>query len=89
MLGVDHYHFEEILETFKEDNELTLDTELTADNWKGGVTFQGNTNELKNRQQTAFPFAPVKTQSAADAYKLVLADVGANRPARDTVDTRV
>ena len=34
VLGVDHYHFEEILETFKEDNELTLDTELTADNWK-------------------------------------------------------
>ncbi len=34
VLGVDHYHFEEILETFKEDNELTLDTELTAENWK-------------------------------------------------------
>ena len=34
VLGVDHYHFEELLEIHKEDNGYTLDTELEADDWK-------------------------------------------------------
>ncbi len=34
VLGVEHYHFEEILESFKEENEMVLDTELSAENWK-------------------------------------------------------
>ena len=72
-----------------EGNVVEGAPELSADNWKGGVMFQGNTNEVKNRQQTAFPFAPVTTHSATDAYNLVLANVGANRPVRDAVDARV
>ncbi|HLN23999.1 MAG TPA: pyruvate, phosphate dikinase [Patescibacteria group bacterium] len=34
VLGVEHHHFEEILESQKADRELNLDTELTADDWK-------------------------------------------------------
>jgi len=34
VLGVDHYHFEELLELHKEERGLTLDTELTADDWR-------------------------------------------------------
>ncbi len=34
VLGVDHYHFEEILESHKEDKGVTLDTELDAEDWK-------------------------------------------------------
>ncbi|MEE2567466.1 pyruvate, phosphate dikinase [Hyphobacterium marinum] len=34
VLGVDHSLFEEILETFKEENDYTLDTELSADDWE-------------------------------------------------------
>jgi pyruvate,orthophosphate dikinase len=34
VLGVEHHHFEEILENQKADRELTLDTDLTADDWK-------------------------------------------------------
>ena len=34
VLGVDHYHFEEILEVYKEENDYTLDTDLSADDWK-------------------------------------------------------
>src|SRR5438045_846739 len=33
VLGVGHDHFEEILEAHKEQKGLTLDTELTADDW--------------------------------------------------------
>ncbi|MCA9212476.1 MAG: hypothetical protein KDB27_05395 [Planctomycetales bacterium] len=72
-----------------EGNVVEGEPALTDDNWNGGVDFQGNTNEAKNRQRTVFPFAPVTTHKAPDAYKLVLTDVGANRPARDTIDTRV
>ncbi|HEX6978415.1 MAG TPA: pyruvate, phosphate dikinase [Alphaproteobacteria bacterium] len=34
VLGVDHHHFEEILEAHKHDKSVTLDTELDADDWK-------------------------------------------------------
>ncbi|WP_321338062.1 pyruvate, phosphate dikinase [Breoghania sp.] len=34
VLGVEHHSFEEILEIFKENKGYTLDTELSADDWK-------------------------------------------------------
>ena len=34
VLGVEHHQFEEILETFKEENDYFLDTELSAENWR-------------------------------------------------------
>lgn len=34
VLGVDHDHFEELLEHLKKERGLELDTELTADDWK-------------------------------------------------------
>ncbi|MBW8618950.1 MAG: pyruvate, phosphate dikinase [Hyphomicrobiales bacterium] len=34
VLGVDHYHFEDILESTKERKGFTLDTDLSADEWK-------------------------------------------------------
>jgi pyruvate, orthophosphate dikinase len=34
VLGVDHYHFEDLLENHKEDKGVSLDTELDADDWK-------------------------------------------------------
>ncbi len=33
VLGVSHDHFEDILESFKEDNDYSLDTDLSADDW--------------------------------------------------------
>lgn len=38
VLGVEHYHFEEILEVQKEDKGYSLDTELSADDWAEIVT---------------------------------------------------
>jgi pyruvate,orthophosphate dikinase len=34
VLGVDHHHFEDLLEEFKDRKGLILDTELTADDWR-------------------------------------------------------
>src|SRR5215469_5094146 len=38
VLGVDHHHFEELLESHKLDKGLTLDTDLSADDWKEVIT---------------------------------------------------
>jgi len=38
VLEVDHHAFEEILETYKEERDLFLDTELKADDWKAVVS---------------------------------------------------
>jgi pyruvate, orthophosphate dikinase len=37
VLGVDHHHFEEILDDHKDRHGLTLDTDLSADDWVGIV----------------------------------------------------
>ncbi|CTQ51702.1 Pyruvate, phosphate dikinase [Roseibium album] len=35
VLGVDHHEFEEILDDYKDRNELSLDTDIDADAWRG------------------------------------------------------
>ena len=57
---------------------------ITADNWSGIVS-------ASNGIEVDIPFssAPVTTQSAEDAYDLVLQHAGANVPYRDAVDTRL
>ncbi|HEV7372644.1 pyruvate, phosphate dikinase [Arenibaculum sp.] len=37
VLGVDHHHFEEILEHAKRDRDITLDTEMTSADWQAVV----------------------------------------------------
>src|SRR3990167_6395955 len=37
VLEVDHYQFEEILDSFKEERDYFLDTELKADDWKAVI----------------------------------------------------
>ncbi|MBI4621712.1 MAG: pectate lyase [Verrucomicrobia bacterium] len=81
------YGFESVW--FIEGNMIEGAPELTADNWKGGVEFEGNTNERVNRRTTPFPFAPVTTQPAADVYRLVLRGVGARLPKLDAHDARI
>jgi len=57
VLGVDHYHFEEILEAHKEDKGYTLDTEVTAEDWKTLVgTYKA---KVKEQLGTEFPEDPV------------------------------
>ena len=37
VLGVDHHVFEEILETYKDEREYFLDTDLSADDWRAVI----------------------------------------------------
>ena len=62
---------------------------VSSNNWAGGVDFEGATSEPVNRHREAFVVAPVTTQTASAAYRLVLADAGATRPRRDPVDARI
>lgn len=74
---------------FIEGNRVEGAPGISADNWQGGIHFKGNACEADNRRRTPFPVWPVPTQSADEAYGLVLRHVGANRPRRDPHDTRI
>lgn len=70
--------------------------EVSADNWNGGVQFDGvsSPEELEAlirrvRLAEPIPVAPVTQQSAEEAYRLVLQYVGAILPKRDAVDRRI
>ncbi|HTO80955.1 MAG TPA: pyruvate, phosphate dikinase [Methylomirabilota bacterium] len=53
VLGVDHSHFEELLELQKEDRGVSLDTDLTADDWKRLV--QAYKTKVQEELGRAFP----------------------------------
>ena len=59
-----------------------------ADNW--GTAFQnGPTVAAQVRSDTPLFESYVTTHTAAEAYKLVLSDVGANQPQADVIDRRI
>jgi hypothetical protein len=64
--------------------------EVTADNWGKGVDYaeDGEATEATLRVDSEFIVAPVKTDSAEEAYERVLAGVGASL-VRDAVDARI
>ncbi len=57
VLGVEHQHFEEILEAFKDDKSLTLDTDLSADDWK--VIIERYKALVLERLGHSFPLDPM------------------------------
>ena len=70
------------------DNFVEGNTTITNDNWAGGV--QGYyAADPTVRAMAAFSCAPVVTQTAAQAFELVLTDAGATLPRRDPVDERI
>lgn len=38
VLGVDHHEFEDVIQTYKRDNDISQDTDISADGWKEIVT---------------------------------------------------
>ena len=62
---------------------------ITADNWAGGVQFDGT---LEPSHRATVPFAApglAEDDTALEAYARVLAEAGATRPGRDAVDARI
>jgi hypothetical protein len=68
------------------DNYMEGYPKISTDNWAGGI--QGKySNSI--RVEIPCPVAPVVTQSAEEAYKLVLENSGATLPKRDPIDIRI
>ncbi len=53
VLGIDHHEFEEVLETFKRDADLNLDTELTAEDWQEVI--KGYKRVVEQEKGAPFP----------------------------------
>ncbi len=53
VLGIDHHEFEEVLESFKRDSDLNLDTELTAEDWQEVI--RGYMKVVKDAKGQPFP----------------------------------
>ena len=62
--------------------------EISANNWNGGVDFEEGASMEKNRKTEPFKVAPVTTQSAEEAYQLVLKYAGCY-PYRDSQEKRI
>ncbi|MEZ5894594.1 MAG: pyruvate, phosphate dikinase [Parvularculaceae bacterium] len=56
VLEVDHHAFEELLETYKEERDYFLDTELSADDWK--TIIEGYKKIVANQLGRPFPQDP-------------------------------
>jgi pyruvate,orthophosphate dikinase len=56
VLGVDHHHFEELLESHKLDTNTTLDTDLSAEDWKTIVS--GFQDLVAHEHGSPFPQEP-------------------------------
>ncbi len=69
------------------DNYVVGYPEVTADNWQG--VLRKGSNPPGQRQDKPFGVAPVTTQTAQEAYELVLKHVGCTRPRRDSLDERI
>ncbi len=53
VLGIDHHEFEEVLESFKRDADLNLDTELSAEDWQDVI--RGYKKVVEETKGAPFP----------------------------------
>jgi len=71
-------------------------SQVSADNWAGGVQFDDAQSDAavralikRVRADAPAPAVPITEQSPEDAYEFVLAHAGATLPKRDPVDMRI
>lgn len=72
-----------------EGNYMEGYPEISVNNWNGGVDLSEGVTMERNRQFQPFKVAPVTTQSAEEAYKLLLNYAGCSYPKRDSQDERI
>ncbi len=68
-------------------NVIEGNKEVSADNWNGGVQTKIAFEKIRLRQ--AWKSMPINEQTATEAYKIVLDNVGATLPDCDAVDARI
>ncbi|WP_207428809.1 polysaccharide lyase family 1 protein [Pedobacter sp. SYSU D00535] len=73
---------------YVEGNYVEGYPEISANNRAGGIDFEEGTTPEKNLRKQAFEVAPVTTQSAREAYELVLKYAG-YYPQRDSQEKRI
>ncbi len=69
------------------DNAVEGNAVVSEDNWNGGVQTTISIEKIKLNKP--WPSLPIDQQTAKEAYKAVLANVGSVLPERDAIDTRV
>lgn len=79
---------------FVQGNVVEDNPRVTRDNWDGGVQPDPVRDPLPEvlrriRTEKPFPHAPLRVQSAAEAFEEVLRHAGATLPRRDAVDARI
>jgi hypothetical protein len=75
---------------YLDGNYVDGSVEVTRDNWRGVRMGEKNADDPQQaKAATPFEHVPVATQSAKEAYALVLAKVGCSFPKRDTLDARI
>lgn len=75
---------------FADGNYILGFPEISKNNWNGGIDFgaEGDAAEATLKVEKPFVVAPVRTQTAEEAFERVLKSAGASL-ARDSVDTRI
>lgn len=72
------------------DNVVEGNAAVSADNWNGGVQVSGGADHIAVlKRQKPWDAMPISEQTAAEAYRAVLQNVGATMPKRDAVDCRI
>ena len=72
------------------DNTMVGNTQVTANNWDGGVQPSGGSGDYSIIKLTSpWPSMPINQQTAEEAYNSVLAQAGCTLPKRDAVDERI
>ena len=75
---------------FLDGNIADGSTTVSANNWKGAAMSGGSyADTISAKVTTPFNFEMVNTQTATDAYNVVLSKVGCLLPFRDTLDQRI
>lgn len=75
---------------YVDGNYVDESPQVTANNWAGVIMNNGTDADVVTaKMPKSFPFMAINTQSAGDAYNLVLQNVGVIFPARDTMDERI